>query len=290
MTLLIKNGRLVDPIAGTITSGDVLCRDGRIAAAGPGAAAGASGAGCDVLDAAGMLVTPGLIDMHVHFREPGFEYKEDVATGSRAAAMGGFTTVACMPNTSPVLDNAAMIAFVRDRAAQQALVNVLPIGAVSKNLAGNELAEIGDMVQAGAIGFSDDGKPVWNGEIMRNALLYATMYGRPIMAHSEDPHLAEDGQMHLGAWSGVYGLRGIPAAAEAVMIARDCMLAELTGGKLHICHLSTELSLSVINWARSRGIKVTCEVTPHHLVLTDRLVGDSSYDTNTKVNPPLRAA
>jgi dihydroorotase len=291
MTLLVKNGWLLDPASGQITQGDVVCRDGSIVAIGPDAAGAAQVAGdtVEVLDAAGMLVTPGLIDMHVHLREPGFEYKEEIATGARAAAIGGFTTIACMPNTSPVLDNAAMIAFVRDRAAQQAVVNVLPIGAVTKNLAGKEMAEIGDMVQAGAIGFSDDGKPVWNGEIMRNALLYASMYDRPILTHSEDPHLAEDGQMHLGAWSGVLGLRGIPAAAEAAMIARDCMLAELTKGKLHICHVSTELSLSAINWARSRGVEVTCEVTPHHLVLTDKLVGDSAYDTNTKVNPPLRA-
>lgn len=292
MTLVIKNGFLLDPVTGRIDEGDVVCRDGKIVAAGPGAAAGAgiAGTATEVLDAAGMIVTPGLIDMHVHLREPGFEYKEDILSGARAAALGGFTTIACMPNTSPVLDSAAMITFVRDRAAQGAAVNVLPIGSVSKNLAGTELAEIGDMAQAGAVGFSDDGKPVWNSEIMRNALLYAKMYGRPILTHSEDPYLAEDGQMHLGEWSGVYGLRGIPAAAEAAMIARDCMLAELTGGRLHICHLSTEISLSVLNWARSRGIEVTCEVTPHHLVITDQLVGETAYNTDTKVNPPLRSA
>lgn len=289
MTLLIKGGRLLCPETGTIADGDVLCRNGVIEAAGPGVAAGAP-ADADVLDARGLVVTPGLIDMHVHLRDPGLEYKEDIASGTRAAAAGGFTTIACMPNTVPVVDSAAVASFIASRAREVGAVNVLPIGAVTKGLAGKELAEIGDMSQAGIVGISDDGQPVWNGELMRTALQYSSMYGIPVIAHSEDRHLAEDGQMHFGAWSAVLGLRGIPAAAEAAMIARDCMLVELTGGRLHVAHVSTELSLSVIAWARSRGVAVTCEVTPHHLTLTDEEVARTGYDTNTKVNPPLRSA
>jgi dihydroorotase len=289
MTLVIKGGQLLDPVSGSLRAGDVVCQEGKITGVGPEAAAGAP-AEAEVLDATGMIVTPGLIDMHVHLREPGFEYKEDIASGCRAAAVGGFTTIACMPNTHPVVDHAAMVTFIRERASKHGLVNVLPIGSISKGLAGEELAEIGDMAVAGAVGFSDDGKPVMNGEIMRNALRYARAYDRPILAHSEDMHLTEDGHMHYGAWSNLLGVRGIPAAAEAAMIARDSMLAELTGGALHVCHVSTELSLSVINWARSRGIKVTCEVTPHHLTLSDEEVALTAYHTNTKVNPPLRSA
>ena len=289
MSLVIKGGKLVDPEAGTISAGDVVCRDGRIVAAGPDAAAGAP-AGAEVFEAAGLFVTPGLIDMHVHLREPGFEYKEDVASGSRAAVVGGFTTIACMPNTAPVIDQAALVRSVLEMAARAGLANVLPIGSISKGLAGVELAELGGMFAAGAVGFSDDGKPVMNSELMRTALQYAKMYNVPLITHSEDMHLAADGQMHLGAWSALLGLRGIPGVAEAGMIARDCMLAELTGGRVHVAHVSTELSLSILKWAKGRGIAVTSEVTPHHLTLTDEEVSRTSYDTNTKMNPPLRSA
>jgi len=285
---VIKGGKLVDPEAGTIRAGDVICRDGRIAAAGPGAAAGAP-ADAEVFEAAGLFVTPGLIDMHVHLREPGFEYKEDVASGSRAAVVGGFTTIACMPNTAPVIDQTALVLSVLEMAERAGLANVLPIGSISKGLAGVELAELGGMFQAGAVGFSDDGKPVMNSELMRTALQYAKMYNVPLITHSEDMHLAADGQMHFGAWSALLGLRGIPAVAEAGMIARDCMLAELTGGRVHVAHVSTELSLSILRWAKSRGIAVTSEVTPHHLTLTDEEVSRTSYHTNTKMNPPLRS-
>lgn len=305
MMLVIKGGRLLDPERGVISEGDVVCRDGLIEAVGPDAAAAAApgggtgaragtgvGAGTDVevLDARGLLVAPGFIDMHVHLRDPGLEYKEDIASGTRAAAVGGFTTIACMPNTNPVVDHAAMVSYVVERARQVGAVNVLPIGAVTKGLAGKELAEIADMSQAGIVGITDDGMPVSSSELMRTALQYSAMYGLPVIAHSEDRYLAEDGQMHYGVWSALLGLRGIPAAAEAAMIARDCMLAEMTGGRLHVAHVSTELSLSVITWARSRGVPVTCEVTPHHLTLTDEEVARSGYGTNTKMNPPLRQA
>lgn len=289
MTLVIRCGKLLNPESGALVEGDLVCRDGLIVAVGPGAAAGAPG-DAEILDAAGLVVTPGLIDMHVHLRDPGLEYKEDIASGTAAAAAGGFTSICCMPNTQPVVDRAAVVGYIRDRARQCGTVNVFPIGSVSKDLGGDELAEIGDMVGAGIVGVSDDGRPVYNSELMRTALLYSSMYGIPVIAHSEDLYLAEDGQMHYGEWSDVLGLRGVPAAAEAAMIARDCMLAELTGGRLHVAHVSTELSLSVIRWARSRGVRVTCEVTPHHLVLQDETVADSGYDTSTKVNPPLRTA
>lgn len=289
-TLVIRGGRLLDPERGTVTGGDIICRDGVIQAVGPDAAAAAPPPGAEIIDASGLLVAPGLIDMHVHLRDPGLEYKEDIASGTRAAAIGGFTTIACMPNTSPVLDQAALVRFVIEKAKQVGVVNVLPIGAVTKGLAGKELAEIADMSQAGIVGITDDGMPVSNSELMRTALQYSAMYGLPVITHSEDRHLAEDGQMHHGTWSNVLGLRGIPASAEAAMIARDCMLVEETGGRLHVAHVSTELSLSVIAWARSRGIPVTCEVAPHHLTLTDEEVARTSYSTSTKVNPPLRSA
>jgi dihydroorotase len=282
--LLIRGGRVLDPASGTDAVLDVLCADGRIAAVGSGLSAEA-----EVLDATGKLVCPGFIDMHVHLRDPGFEYKEDIATGTRAAAQGGFTAVACMPNTSPVIDTGALVAFVRDKAAREGLVRVYPVGAVSKGQKGEELAEIADMATAGAVALSDDGHPVSNGGLMRLALEYARPLGLPVISHAEERSLAAGGVAHEGLVSTILGLRGIPAEAETVMVARDLMLARLTGGHLHVAHVSTRESLELIAAYRAQGVKVTCEVTPHHLALTDEALHQSWYDPNTKVNPPLRS-
>jgi dihydroorotase len=284
LTLLIKGGWVIDPAQKMNKKADVLIESGKIAAIGDNLNA----AGAKVIEAEGKYVVPGLIDMHVHLREPGLEGKEDIYTGTRAAAMGGFTTVACMPNTKPVIDNITGIEYIKGRAQSTGAVNVYPIGAITKVSEGVELAEIGDMVQAGAVAVSDDGKPVSNTQVMRLAFEYAKMFGIPVIAHSEEAYLAEGGQMHEGYVSTVLGLKGIPALAEEIMIARDCMLAEYTGGRLHVAHVSTAGSVEIIRQAKARGVNVTAEVTPHHLTLTDEAV--RSFDTSTKVNPPLRTA
>lgn len=256
--------------------------DGKIAALGTDLSAD----GAEIIDLTGKYVVPGLIDMHVHLREPGLEYKEDIYTGTRAAALGGFTSIACMPNTKPVIDNITGIEYVKGRASSVGAVNVYPIGAITKGSEGSELAEIGDMVQSGAVAVSDDGKPVSNAQVMRLALEYTKMFGIPVIAHSEDQHLADGGQMHEGFVSTVLGLKGIPSVAEEIMIARDCMLAEYTGGRLHVAHVSTAGAVEIIRQAKARGVNVTAEVTPHHLTLTDEAV--RSFSSSTKVNPPLR--
>ncbi len=282
MKLVIRGGWIIDPAQQINKKADILLAEGKIAAIGEGLSA----ADAQVIDATGKYVVPGLIDMHVHLRDPGLEAKEDIYTGTRAAAMGGFTSVACMPNTRPVIDNISGIGYVQNRAQSAGAVNVYPIGAITKGSEGKELAEIGDMVQAGAVAVSDDGKPVSNAQVMRLAFEYAKMFDIPVIAHSEDLYLAEGGQMHEGYVSTVLGLKGIPAAAEEVMIARDCLLAEYTGGRLHVAHVSTAGAVEIIRRAKARGVKVTAEVTPHHLTLTDEAV--RGFDTNTKVNPPLR--
>lgn len=283
MKLLVKGGRVIDPANQLDGVMDVLIEDEKIAQVG-------SNLRCknaEILDASDQLVCPGFIDLHVHLREPGFEYKEDIATGTRAAAAGGFTTVCCMPNTDPVNDNLAVTRFIKERAAKAGVVNVLPIGAITKKQAGEELSEVADLVAAGCVAISDDGRPVSRADVMRNALEYAKMFEIPVMSHCEDVSLAGDGQMHEGYYSTYYGFRGIPAAAEEVMVARDVLLAELTGAHVHICHVSSRGSLELIRRAKEGGVPVTCEVTPHHLALSDEIVG--SYDTATKVNPPLRS-
>ncbi|MEQ8199814.1 MAG: dihydroorotase [Syntrophomonadaceae bacterium] len=283
MKLLIKGGRVVDPANDIDAIMDVMVEDGMIKAV----EVNILDREGTIVDATGKIVCPGFIDMHVHLREPGYEYKEDIASGTRAAAVGGFTTVCCMPNTDPVIDSAAVAAFVRERAAKSGIVNVLPIGCISKQLAGKELSEMADLVSAGCVAVTDDGQPVSDASLMRNALEYAKMFDLPVLSHCEERSLTHDGQMHEGYYSTIYGLKGIPAAAEEIMIARDIILSELTGSHVHICHASTRGSMNLIRGAKARGANVSCEVTPHHLVLTDEMVGD--YDTDTKVNPPLRS-
>ncbi len=282
--LMIKGGRVIDPARDYDQIADVLLKDSLVERIEPGLE---TPAGALVIEAEGLIVTPGLIDIHVHLRDPGQEYKEDIQSGTRAAAAGGFTALAAMANTDPVGDDPAMIGYVRKKAAGAA-ARVYPIGALTKGLAGREMAEIGRMKLAGAVGFSDDGKPVMDGMMMRNALHYASGIGAVVIAHEEDLHLAAGGMMHEGTVSSILGLRGIPAAAEEAMISRDLMLLKITGGRLHIAHLSTAGSVDLLRRAKASGLNVTAEVTPHHLLLTDRLVKNSGYNTNTKVNPPLR--
>lgn len=283
--LLIKHGRVVDPSQRLDEGLSILIVDGKVARL----AERIEDKAAEILDATGLVVAPGFLDVHVHLREPGFEYKETIATGSAAAAAGGFTGVCCMPNTQPVNDSAAVTEFIRARAAEAGLAKVYPVGAVSKGLQGEELAEMGEMVRAGAVAFSDDGKPVHNAYLMRRALEYAQLFDVPIVDHCEDPNLAAKGVMHEGAVATRLGLRGSPAAAEDVMVARDVVLAELTGGRVHIAHVSTKGALDRVREGKARRVRVTCEVTPHHLTLTDQAVADTEYDTDTKMNPPLRS-
>jgi len=283
MKLLLKGGQVIDPANEINDIKDILVVDGLIENIGDNL----EPSNCEIIDVSGEIVCPGFIDMHVHLREPGFEYKEDIASGTRAAAAGGFTTVCCMPNTEPVIDNLAVASFVKERAKKSGVVNVLPIGAISKKQEGNELSEIANLVAAGCVAISDDGRPVMRSDIMRNALEYAKMFNMPVLSHCEDLNLSRDGQMHEGYYSTIYGLKGIPAVAEEAMVSRDIILAGLTGAHVHICHASTSGSMELIRRARAAGIRVTCEVTPHHLTLSDEMVG--SYDADTKVYPPLRS-
>ena len=284
MSLLIKNGRVVDPANGVDGVQDVLVADGRVANLGQRLTAPG---GARVVDAAGKVVCPGFIDIHVHLREPGFEYKETVASGTRAAAAGGFTAVCCMANTFPVNDNRAVTDYILAKARVEGVVRVYPIGAVTRNLEGTQLAELAEQAEAGCVAFSDDGKCVMNAELYRRAMEYALPFGTPIISHAEDCHLAHGGVMNEGLVSTELGLIGQPDAAEEVMVARDIVLAELTGAHLHIAHISTAGAVRMVREAKARGVRVTAEVTPHHLLLTDEAV--RSYDPNTKMAPPLRS-
>ncbi len=283
--LLIKGGRVIDPSQNLDDRADLLVSDGTVKAVKKGLM---QPEGAVVIEAEGMVIVPGLIDMHVHLRDPGQEYKEDIFSGSLAAAAGGFTAVTAMANTDPVGDDPSVIRYVQDRAGQAA-VRVYPVGAVTKELKGEEMAEMGRIKKAGAVAFSDDGRPLVNGTLMRNALQYSSGLDALLIVHEEDPSLAAGGVMHEGAVSSVLGLKGIPAEAEEAMITRDLLLLKLTGGRLHVAHLSTAGSVELIRKAREGGLAVTAEVTPHHLLLTDRMVKNSGYSTNTKVKPPLRS-
>ncbi|HVO51411.1 MAG TPA: dihydroorotase [Thermoanaerobaculia bacterium] len=283
--VLLRGGRVVDPSRNLDQTLDVLLKDGVVAKVDEKIAA----KGAEIVDAAGFVVAPGFVDLHTHLREPGFEYKETIATGTRAAAAGGFTSVCAMANTDPVPDDAPTVAFVVRRARETGAVRVFPIGAVSKGLKGVELAEIGSMKVEGIVAISDDGKPVANGNLMRRALEYASMFGLPVVVHEEEPSLVGAGVMNEGWASTRLGLAGWPNVGESAMVARDVQLAGLTGARLHVAHVSTRESLETIRAARKLGVPVTCEVTPHHLLLTDEDVARSGYDTRFKMNPPLRA-
>jgi dihydroorotase len=281
--LLVRGGRVVDPANKRDEVCDVLVEKGKVARVAKSIKAPA---GCKELDAKGRIVAPGFLDMHTHLREPGFEYKETIETGSRAAAEGGFASVACMANTEPPNDNQNVTRFIRERAAEAGLVNVFPVGAVSKGLRGEELAEFGDMAGEGIVAVSDDGNPVADAELMRRALEYAKLFDFPVINHAEEPSLSGDGVIHEGEISTLLGLRGIPGAAEDAMVARDVYLAELTGSRLHVPHLSTREAVRIVREAKARGARVSCEVAPHHLVLGDEAC--KTFDTNTKMKPPLR--
>lgn len=284
--LLVRGGRVVDPGQGLDARLDVLLDGGVVERLGEAIEA----PGAEVVDATGLVVTPGLIDIHVHLREPGFEYKETVKTGCLAAAAGGFTAVACMANTRPVHDNRSVTEHILGEAARHPYARVYPIGAISKGMAGEELAEMGEMAAAGAVAFSDDGLPVMSSALMRRAFLHAAHYGKPLIQHAEDLQLTADGVMNEGEHSARLGLPGIPGVAEDVMVARDLILAADTGGRYHVAHLSTSRSLAMVREAKRRGLAVTCEVSPHHLLLTDREVWERCFSTATKMKPPLRAA
>jgi len=284
--LLLKGGRVVDPATNTDGDFDVLVEDGVIRRVGKSIPVD----GAEVFEVArGWIVAPGLIDIHVHLREPGQEHKETVATGVRSAVAGGFTAVACMPNTDPVNDHPGITELILKRAAAAGLARVYPIGAVSMGSRGEQLSELGAQTAAGCVAFTDDGRPVASALLMRRALEYASMLGVPIIDHCEDPSLKADGVAHEGFHAARLGLRGIPAAAESIMVERDISLAELTGGRFHVAHMSVRQSLRAVRDGKARGVHVTCEVAPHHFVLTDEsLESPVRYDANVKMNPPLR--
>lgn len=292
---LIQGARVLDPANDLDAVCDVLIEDGKIARVAESIAAD----GLPVVDASGLVLTPGFVDLHCHLREPGFEYKETIATGTRAAVQGGFTTVCSMANTDPVVDTPATVSFILDRAKEAAAARVFPLAAVTQGFGGTQLVEMAALAEAGVVAFSDDGVPIADARIMRHALEYSLLVGKPIVNHCEDPALAHGGVMNEGLTSLRLGLRGMPAEAEETMVARDALLARRTGAHVHIAHVSTQGSVEIIRAAKQQGIRITAEVTPHHLTLTDALVAESlqpqgegslAYDTHAKVNPPLRTA
>ena len=281
--VLIKNGRVIDPANGIDEQLDLLIEKGKIKAIEP---VGKIKCKAKMIDAGGQVVAPGFIDMHVHFREPGFEYKETIESGCRSAAAGGFTTVAIMPNTNPVNDTRSVTELILAQAKACGIVRVHPIGAISQGLAGERLSEMGDLKDAGAIAFSDDGRPVMSSELMRRAFEYSRMFGLPLIQHSEILDLTEGGCMNEGAVATELGLKGMPVEAEDIMVYRDIALLKKTGGRLHVAHISSGNAVELVRQAKAQGLPVTCEVAPHHFTLTDDAV--RGYDTNTKMSPPLR--
>jgi dihydroorotase len=285
--LVIRGARLIDSAGGRDGVGDVTVREGRIASVGPSEAHTSRS-----LDARGLVLAPGLVDLHCHLREPGQEYRETIASGTRAAAHGGFTTVCCMPNTEPAIDTRAVVEYIQRASRADGLVRVLPIGAITRGRKGTELAEMAELAAAGVVGFSDDGSPVADAALMRHALDYASAFGLPVIDHCEEPSLSKATVMHEGWVSNVLGLPGQPAAAEEILVARDILLAELTGSHVHIAHISCAGAVELVRAAKARGVRVTAEVTPHHLFLTHEAVAGGgqrpAYDTNARVNPPLR--
>ena len=282
--ILIKNARIIDPSQGLDGKADVLVQDGKVLACGPKVAAPA---GAAVVDAAGLWLLPGLVDLHVHLREPGGEGKETIASGARAAAAGGVTSVVAMPNTNPPIDNQALVELVKAKGRSEGVVSVFPAGCITKGRLGQELAEIGELAKSGAVAVTDDGSPVMNAELMRRALEYAGMFNLPVIQHCEDSNLAGEGVMNEGAVSARLGLRGLPKAAESVMVARDLILCEMTGSHLHLAHLSSAKSVDLVRQAKRRKVRVTCETAPHYLALTDDILRERPYDTLCKMNPTL---
>ncbi len=283
MTTIIRNGRIIDPANKRDEIADLFLEDGNVVAS----LSEIHDPKVENIDATGLVVTPGLIDIHVHLREPGFGWKETIETGAKAAAAGGFTTLVCMPNTSPAADNPSTIAWIKDRAAEVSGVRVLPTGAISKNLAGEELAPIGSLAQAGVVAITDDGHCIQNHELMRRAVEYARMVGLPVLDHCQDYNLVGDGVVHEGYWSTMLGLPGWPAIGEEVIVARNILLAELCDHQIHCQHISAAGSVRLLREARARGVKISGEVCPHHLALTDEAI--QNFDTNYKMNPPLRS-
>ncbi len=282
MNALIRNGRIIDPANHRDEVADLRIREGKISKAD-----GPETRDEEVIDATGLVVAPGLIDLHVHLREPGFAWKETIESGARAAAAGGFTTIVCMPNTAPAADNPSTIAWIKDRAAQVACVNVLPAGAITKNLSGEELAPIGSLAQAGVVAITDDGHCVQNHELMRRAVEYARMVGLPVFDHCQDYNLVGNGVVHEGYWSTLLGLPGWPSAGEEAIVMRNILLAELCDHHIHCQHISAAGSVRLLREARARGVKISGEVCPHHIALTDEAI--QNFDTNSKMNPPLRS-
>jgi dihydroorotase len=283
--LLLKGGRVIDPAQGIDATLDVLIAEKTIAEVGPRL----QPRGAQVLAMKGLVVCPGFIDIHTHLREPGREDKETIATGTRAAAAGGFTAVCAMPNTNPVNDQAGITRFILDKARAEGAVRVHPIGAITRGSQGEELSEYGDLREAGCVAVSDDGRPVASARVMRRALEYARAFDLVVIDHCEEPTLSEKASMNEGPVSTILGLRGVPAAGEAIVVERDVLLAELTGGRIHIAHISAAASVDSVRRGKARGVRVSAEATPHHLLLTDESVRESGFDTSTKMNPPLRS-